>query len=418
MIGTLIAAWLDVRSKPVRTLAAILGMITAITAVIIVDASGELSRRANEQYVVRSYGRTATIRIAPSEGAVSMTRPPDSSPTGNDGSSQSESTARIQDVLAGNAVHMVTRNAELSLVVMRDGEGIPTEPLWVSSTYPAVSLIDLVAGSFPTETAQSTTLHAVISVDFAHTLGFLGPDAVGQAITASWMQVGGRELWQAPTFLIVIDAVAETIGPSRASAPMLIVSDLDTLPGLSKSGDSWLVAVRPRDISDVDEMVSRVLDTTTGRPAYATVRVDAAETFAPLLDQQAVTARAITWVALAIGGFGILGIGLASVRERAKDYGLRRALGASTTKVSFGVVAQTLIESLFAGSIAVLIGAVVIKMLARRLVLAELPLPSPVNLPIESAIRGVAAAALIGLVASLLPAFRAARASIVQALRD
>ena len=418
MIGTLIASWLDVRSKPLRTLAAILGMIVAITAVVIVDASGELSRRANEQYVIDSYGRTATLRIAPAQGEVVAGRPADDEQAADDGMAQSGEASTVQTMLQGNGIELASRAAELSLVLLHEGDGLVIDPTWVSSTYADVGLIDLVAGSFPKETAQSTTLHAVISVDLAQSLGYFGADAVGQPLTAAWVHQGYQELWQLPAFPIVIDAVATTIGPSRATLPLVIVSDLDRLPGLPERGDSWLVAANPSDVGDITEMVSRIVDPETGEPAYSAVRVDAADTFAPLLDQQAVTARAITWVALAIGGFGILGVGLASVRERSRDYGLRRALGASTKKVFGGVVTQTLIESLFAGALAVVMSAIIIRLIARRLVLSELPLPSPVNLPLESAARGLTAAAAIGLIASMLPAFRAARASIVQALRD
>lgn len=99
------------------------------------------------------------------------------------------------------------------------------------------------------------------------------------------------------------------------------------------------------------------------------------------------------------------------------EIGLRRALGASTTRVFAEVIVQTLLEVLLAAAIAVPLAAIAVELFARQLVLESLPLPSSTTLPLRSALRGVIAALAVGLIAGLLPAFRAARASVVQALR-
>lgn len=115
---------------------------------------------------------------------------------------------------------------------------------------------------------------------------------------------------------------------------------------------------------------------------------------------------------------GILGVGLASVGERGKDFGLRRALGASKRRIFAGVIVQTLLEVLLAAAIAIPLAAVAVELFARRLVLASMPLPSSTGLPLSSAARGLIAALAVGLLAGLLPAVRAVRVSVVQALRD
>lgn len=99
------------------------------------------------------------------------------------------------------------------------------------------------------------------------------------------------------------------------------------------------------------------------------------------------------------------------------DFGLRRALGASTRRVFVGVIVQTLLEVLLAAAIAIPLAAIAVELFARQLVLESLPLPSSTGLPLSSALRGIIAALAVGLLAGLLPAFRAARASVVQALR-
>ena len=138
---------------------------------------------------------------------------------------------------------------------------------------------------------------------------------------------------------------------------------------------------------------------------------------AQVLDQQDVTANAVTIVAFTLGGLGILGVGLAGVRERAREFGLRRALGASKPRIFLGVIVQTLMEVLIAAAIAIPIAAVALRRFARDLVLETLPLPPSTSLPVEAALLGLFGALLVGLIAGLIPAFNAARASVVQALR-
>ena len=91
---------------------------------------------------------------------------------------------------------------------------------------------------------------------------------------------------------------------------------------------------------------------------------------------------------------------------------------AAARRVFGGVLTQTMLETLLAASIAIPVAAIAVQVFARDLVLEELPLPASTSIPVSSAVRGLMAALAVGLVAGLLPAMRAARSSVVQALRD
>lgn len=176
-----------------------------------------------------------------------------------------------------------------------------------------------------------------------------------------------------------------------------------------------LARINPGDYGFLQELVASVTDE-QGRPVYTTRRADQEDQLAPVLDQQSVTASIVTVVALTIGGIGILGVGVAIVRERAKDFGLRRALGASKLRIFAGVIVQTVMEVLLAALIAIPLAAILVKVFARDMVLETLPLPPSTSLPLSSAL-GLAGALIVGLVAGLIPAINAARTSVVQALR-
>lgn len=407
MIGILIAAWLDVRSKPLRTFAAIAGMVAAVTAVILVDAAAVLSRNANQEYIARTYGRTATISIFPTGNG------------GPGGVALDEDQESLPAWLAANGVSRVSTNVDLRLVLINGSEVTDASARWVSSSYSDVAIVDLIAGAFPVETARSPAIHAVLSLEMAQRLGYAGPDVVGKTFWyAAGFDAGGADLRTAPLSPLVVDAVAESLGSGPEGSQLLLVSDLPRPELLDNRGVSWLVHVNPADVFMVNELVTSFTPSVeSGDPALMSQRIDQGVQLAPVLSQQRVTAAAVTWVALLVGGLGILGVGLASVRERGMDFGLRRALGASTRRVFTGVIVQTMLEVLLAAAIAIPLAAIAVELFARQLVLETLPLPSSTGLPLSSALRGIIAALAVGLLAGLLPAFRAARASVVQALR-
>lgn len=81
------------------------------------------------------------------------------------------------------------------------------------------------------------------------------------------------------------------------------------------------------------------------------------------------------------------------------------------------MIVQTLIEVLLATRIAIPLAALLLEIYARDLVLETLPLPPSTALPVESAQLGLTGALIVGLIAGVVPAISAARASVVQALR-
>lgn len=402
MIGILIAAWLDVRSKPLRTFAAIAGMVAAIVAVVLVDAAGVLSRDANDEYLARNYGLPVTVSIGPAGGELAQ-----------------DDANRLMVVLRGNGVDAVSPQVTIGISIEQRGQLSPDTAMWVSTAYREIRIVDMVAGAWPIDTAQGDVAHVVITEQKARELGFGDRQAVGQVIRYAARQgASPGDIRTAPLHTMVIDGVAAATSNAFENAGILIVSDLPE-PGFVPDdlrGMRWLARVNPLDYATLQQLVTSVTDA-TGAPLFDLRRIDQSEQLAPVLDQQEVTARVVTLVALTVGGLGILGVGLASVRERAKDFGLRRALGASKLRIFAGVIVQTLLEVLLAAVIAIFIAAIALELYARDLVLESLPLPASTALPVSSAVQGLVGALLVGMIAGLIPAFSAARSSVVQALK-
>jgi putative ABC transport system permease protein len=114
-------------------------------------------------------------------------------------------------------------------------------------------------------------------------------------------------------------------------------------------------------------------------------------------------------VALLVGAVGVANIMIISVLERRQEIGLRRALGATKGQIRVQFLAEAILLSLAGGVAGDLAGAAATAVYAHAKGWA-------VVIPPDAWAGGLGAALLIGALAGLLPAIRAARMSPTQAL--
>src|ERR1700704_674827 len=181
----------------------------------------------------------------------------------------------------------------------------------------------------------------------------------------------------------------------------------------------FVIIVRPRDrayvksaIDEMTDILRRRRRVPSGAPnTFGISSQDALlDVYNQLTGATYLVLTAISFVALMIGGIGVMNIMLVSVTERTKEIGVRKAVGA--TKIN--ILSQFLIEAVVLTAIGGLAGLAVGELLA--FVINKYS-PLPAYVPLWAIAGGVGISAAVGIIFGLWPAWKAARLDPIESLR-
>jgi putative ABC transport system permease protein len=120
----------------------------------------------------------------------------------------------------------------------------------------------------------------------------------------------------------------------------------------------------------------------------------------------------IALISLLVGGIGITNIMLASITERVREIGIRRAVGAKARDIFLQILIESVSIALMGGILGVLCGFGLIDLLIRLA-----PSDNEPFVTVGAVLLSVTFAAVAGIVSGIYPAIQASRLDPIQALR-
>ncbi|HET6407374.1 MAG TPA: ABC transporter permease [Chthoniobacteraceae bacterium] len=120
----------------------------------------------------------------------------------------------------------------------------------------------------------------------------------------------------------------------------------------------------------------------------------------------------ISAISLLVGGIGIMNIMLASITERVREIGIRKAIGASFVDVFTQILVESVVIAIIGGIAGLLTSSLLVKLLVTMSPTENTPV-----ITIESMMLAFGFSVAVGILAGLFPAIKAAKLNPIQALR-
>lgn len=402
--GNVKSAITNLRQSKWRSLLTMMGIIIGVSSVVTVVSLGEGLKHQIVGQINQLGSNVITVRSgklvsASSTGTGSL----------NLLAFLSVSTLTTKDVDAIAKVPRVQSVVPMDFVTnSAKANGKQLDNLYVVGTSPSLpSALNRTVdyGDFFT-TDQTGQNYAVIGPTVAQQLfGELNP--VGQSLTIAGNSflVGGVLAPSSGGLL----SIAETDFNSSIFIPLPIAV------GLSHGQTNLLQILAKSKTSDLDGTVSAVNRTLNqthhGADDFSVLKqYELLNLTSGVLDIFTAFISGIAAISLLVGGIGIMDIMLVSISERTREIGIRKAVGATNRQI----LNQFLVEGLALTLAGGLIG-IILSLIINGVLRIETNLNPVITVPVM--VLAVGVSVLVGVIFSVIPAFKAARKNPIDALR-
>jgi putative ABC transport system permease protein len=272
----------------------------------------------------------------------------------------------------------------------------------VLETTPKVFVRSLARGSYLTRSDVDTSRRvAVLGAAVAHGL-FPDRDAVGQQVTIAGVRF---------RVVGVFATLGQSLGVNRDEEVHIPVTTAQRLFATSRVDG---IAIKAPDRARIDQLGQRIVAELGRRHPDAKFSAVTQEqilgVLGDILGVLTGVLAAIAGISLLVGGVGVSNIMLVSVRERTREIGLRKAVGARPRDIGVQFLVEAVLLTSLGGVIGMALGVT-----AALLVAQFSPVPAAITWWALALAFGVSAG--VGIIFGVVPAQRAGRLDPVEALR-
>jgi len=399
-IGAVVEAWAELRIHRTRVLLSLIGVAVAVAAITSVVGVGAIAQQSLTEQSEKNQGRPALIGVAAYDDS-----------TGTSVSAE-ELGAAIASTTERYSIEYASWNAYAPTSVQFATGVAPVDGQAVDVDYGTMHRVELEKGRWFVDADEQRLAPAIVVNDVfwkllgspdlsTHPVAEILADGSVTAVVVGVLPPSGYE-YDSPSMKILYSAW-ERIAPPADPRSVSASYELWVPPGISEE----LVPLIQRDIAG---FFDKGVTAQVGRQDYL-----AHEDGDPLLPVKLVIGGVAVLILL-LGALGLVNISLVTVRQRIREIGIRRSFGATAGRVFFAVMMESVVATLAAGVVGVAVAIAVVQNPWVRSQVGQGVQDLPA-FPLEAALIGLAASALVGALAGLLPALVAVRVKVIDAIR-
>jgi len=411
VVGALVEAWDELRIHKLRVLLALIGVACAVAAITGVTAAVSMLKQAFQEQTDRGMGRPVTLMV-------------NVYPAAPDATLTTDVDAVFAQVLERYSIEYASRQ-EWTQVQARFPDG--TRQLQVQAVDQDYSVINRtvpVQGRWFADAdvdAFSPTL--VVNEAFLTSLGLADLSSHptvqlgGQAPVRATVVGVLRNDWPEaePTAFILYDQLHRWIGSDgNAGPPGQVTTAQSADPSMMQSFPAMQVWVPTDSATDIGDAIKH--DVAASIPGWQVEVYPNTDGGDPIGDATKWVGIGVGGFALLLGGLGLVNIALVTVRYRIREIGIRRSFGATSGRVFFGVMLESVVATVVAGLVGVVIAVAIIKNIPIERVFGSQIDDMP-PFPVSAALVGMACATAVGALAGIIPATVAVRVKVIDAIR-
>lgn len=401
IIGAFIEAWQELRIHRLRVLLSLLGVAVSVAAMTGVAALITTTDQVQREMMESDNGREGSLTVW----------------LANTGEEPLEwlrsANAEFADFIERNEIRYASRNTWSQASFTGRGSPVYSELMVVDQPYGPMRRINPIEGSwFGANTDDRFAPPIVVNEAFlreTHMVGeslpytvemSLGEGQVRNTVVVSgvvadrWQYEGARAFILNSSYLGIIDRAEEPGVRIEAGEPAL---------------EMWVGSAA---VSEAEQAVRATLG-----GAGATWMVQDYSWIQESSKIMGIVGFSVTGLVLGLAALNLLTISMVTLRGRIREIGIRRAFGATSARVFFAVMMESVVATVLAGALGVAVAAALFSNLPIDEYLTGMPLQDAVPFPAGAAALGLLVATGVGALAGLIPALVAVRVRPIDAIR-